>query len=158
MLNHHKNPHHTFMYVWLVGAVVVLVAGMWAYATEHPRSVPVEPLVEEPASVPEVPVPVSTRTLSLGERGEFDGVAVTIDRVLEDSRCPQSVQCIQAGTVRVSSTVVSGTGTSTLVLKLGETSTTETHTVTLVSAEPYPKTPGAIEQSQYRFTVRVEKR
>ncbi len=157
MLNHHKNPHHTFMYVWIGGALIVLVTGMVGYALQHPRTAlaPVQP-VEIPEGVDEVAT--TTHTLLLGEMGHFGATALTIDSVLEDSRCPQSVQCIQAGTVRVSSTVVSGTGTSTLQLKLGETSTTETKNVTLVSVEPYPKAPGAVERSQYRFTVRVENR
>ena len=157
-MNHHKNPHHTFMYVWLVGAVVVLVAGMWAYAAEHPRNMRAESIAGQSESVSEIPAIVSVRTLSIGESGVFASTTLTIDRVLEDSRCPQKVQCIQAGTVRVNSVIVSDMGTSTLVLTLGETMTTQTQQVTLVRVEPYPNAPGTIPQNEYRFEVRVEKR
>jgi hypothetical protein len=38
--------------------------------------------------------------LSVGESAELDGLTITLEKILEDSRCPQGAQCIQAGTVR----------------------------------------------------------
>ncbi len=59
MLAHHdKNPHHTFMYVWIVGALAVLFAGMIGYSLQHPRTVlapAVETVGTTTPSVPTVP-------------------------------------------------------------------------------------------------------
>lgn len=53
MLNHYKHPHRTFIYVWIVGAVVVLIAGMVVYALQHPRAMQGSTFVED-ATVPVV--------------------------------------------------------------------------------------------------------
>ncbi len=154
MLNHHEKPHHTFMYLWIVGAVVVLLGGMVGYALQHPRTA-LAPVPAEQVVVPPVVETSTTLTLSLGERGQAGEFYIVLDKILEDSRCPKDVQCIQAGTVRVSSSIQ---GTSTLELKLGETSTTESMKVTLVSVEPVRVSTATLNSTDYRFVLLVEKR
>src|SRR6185437_3005515 len=46
------------------------------------------------------------------------GVTITPMKVLEDSRCPVDVECIQAGTVRIDAELSAGMGTSTQEFKL----------------------------------------
>jgi hypothetical protein len=86
------------------------------------------------------------------------GVQITPTEVLEDSRCPSDVQCIQAGTVRVRATLVSGLGTSTSVFALDKSITTETEIVTLFSVTPAPESGKTIAAGEYRFTFKVAKR
>lgn len=154
MLNHHEKPHHTFMYLWIVGAVVVLIVGMVGYALKHPRTV-LAPVPIEQVVVPPVIETSTTLTLALGERGQVGEFSLVLDKILEDSRCPQEVECIQAGTVRVLGTAF---GTSTLELTLGETSTTDSMKVTLVRVEPDRMNTTRPDVKDYRFVLLVEKR
>lgn len=84
-------------------------------------------------------------------------MTVTPLEVVEDSRCPRSVQCIQAGTVRVRVRVTSGIGTSEQVIALGGTMTTEAESVTLTAVSPYPDLTD-ISPEDYRFTFEVARR
>ncbi|MCC4589494.1 hypothetical protein LL962_20790 [Xanthomonas sp. NCPPB 1067] len=46
--------------------------------------------------------------VGLGETAAVDGPKVRPDQVIEDSRCPADVQCIQAGRLIVRATVIGG--------------------------------------------------
>jgi len=94
--------------------------------------------------------------LGAGETGL--GVKITPIEVLEDSRCPADVACIQAGTVRVRASIESGGQRSDGVFILGIVETRESETITLVSVEPAPFAGRSISPSDYRFTFGIEKR
>lgn len=111
------------------------------------------------AACPEAPEtkPVSVEA-ALGETVNGLGVSITPLAVVEDSRCPADVQCIQAGTVRLSARVVSGLGTSTPEFKLGQPITTETESITLTAVAPQSMAGVAIPDTAYVFTFEVTKR
>jgi hypothetical protein len=78
--------------------------------------------------------------------------------VLEDSRCPSGVECIQAGTVRIRALLSSGLGeVPQQVFELGKPITTEAEIVTLIHVEPEATTEG-ISLNSYRFIFRITKR
>lgn len=52
-------------------------------------------------------------TLQQGATGEAAGLAITFNRLVQDSRCPIDVQCIQAGAVNTNITLRSGNTVST---------------------------------------------
>ena len=98
-----------------------------------------------------------TLTLKLNEIASFPGgFSLRPTSVLEDSRCPQGVQCIQAGTVRVSARTRSGSDTSAHEFKLGSTVSVSGTKVTLLSVEPQKQKDKTIQNSDYRLTFRVE--
>lgn len=97
-------------------------------------------------------------TLALGEAAVFEGLTVTPLRVVEDSRCPADVQCIQAGTVRVQVEIVSGMGTSTDTMAIGEHVTTEAEKVTLTGVSPGKRSTADIASDDYRITFEIERR
>jgi hypothetical protein len=84
--------------------------------------------------------------------------SITVLEVIEDSRCPHGVQCIQAGTVRVRAQVGSGSGTSVEIFKVGDTVTTESESMTLVSVRPEKEAGHTITLAEYSFIFRVTKR
>lgn len=94
----------------------------------------------------------------IGEQLRGLGVEIIPIRVIEDSRCPLGVQCVQAGTVRIAATVVSGTGTSSATLSLHQLFTTETETIILIAVNPAPEAGRTIAAKDYRFTFKVVKR
>lgn len=86
------------------------------------------------------------------------GVTIIPLEVIEDSRCPIDVVCIQAGTVRVNVLLASGLGESTMVLELGQLVTTEAETITLIDVAPAPISTHTIAPSEYSFRFEVTKR
>lgn len=94
----------------------------------------------------------------IGEAVQALGVTIAPTAVLEDSRCPEDVQCIQAGTVRVAATLESGLGAGKETFVLNQPITTEAEEVVLERVEPAPKATVKIEPADYLFYFRVTKR
>ncbi|MBX4198996.1 hypothetical protein KW800_01830 [Candidatus Parcubacteria bacterium] len=97
-----------------------------------------------------------TVVLHLGETASFRNLTLTPTQLVEDSRCPQDVQCIQAGTVRVKVDVSSGLGNAASILKLGEVFTTESERITLTEVSPSKLSSVTIAPADYQFTFLVE--
>ncbi len=102
--------------------------------------------------------PETMFTIGLNKTGSGLDVKITPLSIVEDSRCPSNVQCIQAGTVKVKALLVSGMGTSTEIFELGKPITTESETITLIEVTPVKISTSSIILSQYQFTFRVSKR
>jgi hypothetical protein len=96
-----------------------------------------------------------TVTLRIGESGTVADVSLIPREVVEDSRCPIDVQCIQAGRVRVRVTLGSGMGTADQVFLVGEPITTEAESVTLTEVTPVKMSQKEIKDTDYRFTFKV---
>lgn len=141
-------------YLIAIIAVAAAVFGFWQWnenrGSEQPENVSVD--TDETADSKEL-------VLGLGEVGTALGLRITANRLLEDSRCPQDVTCVWAGTVRVETLIVSAMGTSTNAMEPGSAITTEAEEVTFVGAEPYPLQAGEpIAPEDYRFIFRIAKR
>jgi len=97
-----------------------------------------------------------------GHRGEKISaldVSVTVNKILEDSRCPEDVVCIQAGTVRVVATLQSGLGTAAnQEFRLNEPITTEAEEITLTQVAPVPNSKRTIQDTDYLFYFEIKKR
>lgn len=91
----------------------------------------------------------------LGEIAAVDGPTVRPDRVIEDSRCPADVQCIQAGRLIVRSTVLGGGWSKELDLTLGVPVPVADGMLTLISATPVPVA-GETSGSAARFTFKFQ--
>jgi membrane-bound inhibitor of C-type lysozyme len=77
--------------------------------------------------------------------------SVTPLEIIEDSRCPQGVQCVWAGTVKLKVNVTNKSGVSTQdTLTLGEPKTIAGVVVTLTSVMP-TKTTKTLKLSDYTF-------
>jgi len=93
---------------------------------------------------------------------EGERLRVTFDRVAEDSRCPEGVQCVWAGNAKVvlrlskarrrSSTMTLNTGTDP------KQAAYRGYEVRLVKLEPYPKEKRRIRRRDYAATLVVERR
>ena len=83
---------------------------------------------------------------------------ITVKEVLEDSRCPAKVQCIQAGTVRVQADVEAISGTKSVELALNKPVTVGNETITLIDVTPTKEEGTTISPSDYRFVFKVVKK
>ncbi len=111
----------------------------------------------------ECPVVVSEKSLILeakiGETKSGLGVSVTPISIVEDSRCPSDVTCIQAGTVRVKIKILSGLGESEMIATLNGTPiTTEVEQIELVEVTPYPNSKTKINTPDYVLKLKISKR
>lgn len=173
------------MYKYLIGIGVVVVAIIAIVLnTTHPASAPggVQACTTEAKICPDgsavgrtgpncefaecpavaTTTPVSTTSVLLkadmNQKVTGVGVSLTPLKILEDSRCPSDVQCIQAGTVRVQVRLTSASGTATQEFKLGQAVTTETQIITLTEVLPAKKSTVTLKASDYVFTFEIKKR
>jgi hypothetical protein len=94
-------------------------------------------------------------TAAIGETVMVDGPQLTVVELLEDSRCPADVQCVQAGRVRVRVAVHLGAGDRTLDLTLGEPVQVADGALELVGVQPERMIAAeAIAPAAYRFSFR----
>lgn len=94
-------------------------------------------------------------TVRIGQEVRLGGLRVRAIRLVEDSRCPEGVQCIQAGTVRLA--VRLAEGSRDIVLRLGEPEPIGGgRVIQLVTVCPGPGAPGSPPPPRaYRFHLAV---
>lgn len=104
------------------------------------------------------PNSTSTKKLQIKLNQSSKAIYSTITpvEVVEDSRCPVDVQCIQAGTVRLKLMVDSPSGKSTSIIKIGESLTTETEKITFLGVAPTKISTTNINLDNYTFEFKVE--
>jgi hypothetical protein len=147
-----------FLFVLLAVAVAILVTLFLAGNTKPVENAKVETYSESPMAPVTRIEPYGKATTSIGSFVSYPDVRLRVLGVTEESRCPSDVQCIQAGKVSAEVEIISGMGTSTDTMELGDTITTEAEQVTLVSVDPYPVSTREISDAQYIFTFEVTKR
>lgn len=102
---------------------------------------------------------VSVVTAKINQEVNALGVKILPLQVLEDSRCPSDVQCIQAGTVRVRTLISSGLGESRMDFRLlGDPITTEAESIKLIEVNPGTISTKEIKTSDYVFKYEIRKR
>lgn len=95
----------------------------------------------------------------IGETKSGLDVSVTPISIIEDSRCPSDVTCIQAGTVRVKIKILSGLGESEMIISFnGQPVTTEVEQIELVEVLPYPNSKIKTTPNDYVFSFKISKR
>jgi len=94
--------------------------------------------------------------LRIGASATINGTTIGVLDLIEDSRCPADVQCIQAGTVRVRASI--DTYDKPFTFTLGKAQVVGDATITLVSVIPAQKfSTQTVQSSDYRFTFTVSK-
>ena len=146
------------MYLWIAGAAVVLIVSMASYVVQHPRTALAPVVTETATTTPPTENELTTDTtgvftLALGETGTSHGWTITPTALVEDSRCPADVQCIQAGTVRVSVRV--GSSTSESIVGLTTPVATPGGQITLVKVVPENNSKNPTKPAEYRITFLV---
>ncbi len=150
----------TFAFIVIVIIALVIVSITYRDQINQifvfPSLVPQQP--QQPGQPGPTPPPAAQEVTSgtvqarINESVQLGNLTITPRAILEESRCPSGVQCIQAGTVRVRIDVASGLGQSTYTLALTQSITTEAETITFVAADPYPVYQVPLNQSDYSFT------
>lgn len=108
----------------------------------------VAPLLAACASLP----PATGPTAGLGGTAHVDGLKVRPIFLVEDSRCPTSVQCVWAGRLLVRVEVRSRNHLEQLDLELGKSKQVSGGELKLVSAMPARSEAAPTMAKDYRFT------
>lgn len=149
----------------LVGMVLVLIASavaVWMYEKPSTQDV-VEQVVqnEQGEGKPTVPVIANASGIveititETGRSSASGGVEIAPIGILEDSRCPVDVQCIQAGTVRLRTNVRTSAGVSTVDFTLGKAVSVAGETITLTGVLPEKNSKQPTAYADYRFTFKI---
>lgn len=142
-----------------VGILVVLLGAVLLLAGPKPANGPAPLATTTPSTGGQTAPQSQNVEAGIGQTVMALGVSITPKEVVEDSRCPTDVQCIQAGRVRVRTEIVSGLGTANQVFLVGEPITTEAEAITLLEVRPATKTSTVtLKPSDYRFVFKIEKR
>ena len=91
----------------------------------------------------------------LSQAHDIGGRRITPLAIVEDSRCPSSVQCIQAGTVRLQVSVRVAALETRFVVGLSSPANIGDAWLHLIQACPYPSQPGALAEKDYRFVLAI---
>ena len=98
----------------------------------------------------------ATLQTAIGAGASAFDVKITPEAIVEDSRCPLDVQCIQAGTVRVQALVTQHGTTTTQVFTLNTPIDVDGTTIELIAADPAKYSTVTTSPADYRFTFRIQ--
>lgn len=97
-------------------------------------------------------------SVKIGESGSEYGFTLTPTEVIEDSRCPIDVTCIQAGTLRLRSGFVTPTSDGSRIFELEKPIIIENWEITLMQVDPAPESTREVGDSDYVFYFRISTR
>lgn len=95
--------------------------------------------------------------IAVGETKLVSGVRITLNGIVNDSRCPNGAQCIQAGWVTANVSLRSDTDKETVEMRSGATPKAfDSFKVSIIKVEPQKNISQEITASEYRITFRVD--
>lgn len=93
----------------------------------------------------------------VGEGASAFGIKIVPQEVLEDSRCPIDVTCIQAGTVKVKTLLTNGADETAQIFELNIPVIIGTAEVTLIDVSPQTESDLTIKPGDYVFVFEIKK-
>jgi hypothetical protein len=108
-------------------------------------------------STPTTSTATTTFDARINQPSSVRGIAILPQEIVEDSRCPQGVQCIQAGTVRVKTTVTTtAISSSSVIFVLNTPQRLGNNTIELVEVMPVARAGVTITPADYRLKFRLK--
>lgn len=100
---------------------------------------------------------VNEGTIVVGEAKRINGIQLTLNKIVNDSRCPIGVQCIQAGWVTANVTLKNGSVQETVDVRSGAAPKIfNSFSVSLLKVAPEKSSTQEIKLSEYRLTFRAD--
>lgn len=93
----------------------------------------------------------------IDQGGSAFGIQVIPLEIIEDSRCPVGVQCIQAGTVRIRTLLKADNKEVERIFELDKPVQTAKTQITLMRVEPETRASDKINLREYRFYFEIKK-
>ncbi len=164
--DYHPTPFITFLNIFLLililaGVALLCTQNMWLpKVTDYLLRQQYAHQTDMPTTSTTTPVHYSGTEqvrVRLGQSATILGVKILPTKIIEDSRCPVDVVCIQAGTVKVEATLESSLGKATYIFTLAKPAKSSTEEITLMSVLPVKKSGGEINSKDYVFNFQVKK-
>ena len=96
-------------------------------------------------------------TLSVGQSKDVAGLAITLNTVSDDSRCPADVQCVWAGAVTANVTLADGEQSITSNITSNTAGVVFAgRTITILEVTPTPRANVPIAQKDYSVKLHIE--
>lgn len=153
------NNERNYTGYWIGGIIIVLliIGGIFWYRSSNSYDNETETnATSTPTNTIQSVLPYGETTIGIGDQAAFAGISIRPTAVIEDSRCPADVQCIQAGTVKVNVAVELDNGARRQeTVTLGETTSVGGFAVTLKKVTPQKPRTGTVKASDYEFTFEV---
>lgn len=99
-----------------------------------------------------------TLTLSPGEKGTVGGIALSFEKVIQDSRCPIDVVCIRAGDVTTRISLSSPNEQKQIDLSSEKEELFGAYTIAIESVSPSPSASTPIFEREYEVMFSIENR
>ena len=130
--------------------IIILAALFGAYKYWKPQASPAVVDTEQDENVSELKAKIDQAISAFG-------ITLKPSEIVEDSRCPTDVQCIQAGRLRVKVEMGSSLGATSRIFEIGQSEVYDGHKITLKSAFPSSKKNTVeLKPSDYSFTFLIE--
>ena len=149
-----------YILIIIIGGLILLTALGLFYQYGTPAEIEKDketgdiPKVEEPKK----PVsPLLQGEIGVGETKLINGVRVTLNKIIQDSRCPKNATCVWAGNVIMNITLKTTSNQGTLDLASDKYHLFESYRVSIISVKPeLTSTEHKPAQSGYRVQFKVE--
>jgi hypothetical protein len=105
-------------------------------------------------STPEVS---NTSELRIQQTQNINGLQVTFNKIIQDSRCPIDVQCIQAGNVTASIKLQNYDLVGELDMISDKIYTFDSYSISIIKVSPQQKSSRTINSNEYIIIVKVDK-
>lgn len=138
--------------IYIILAIIIAVVASFAYfreaeaPTDHIREN--QPVKSQKAVV----------QAHIGESASAIGVIIKPFEIIEDSRCPVDVTCIQAGTVRIKAVLSGELGAVNQEFQLNTPITTENEKIVLIKVLPTRSSKEQLEPGDYLFIFEITKK
>ncbi len=151
---------HLFILLALVALLIILLTIIINPPKAIPEDVPPVIATSTDEVVPDVIVTPGSKKVvaALRERIAYNDILIEPSAIVEDSRCPKSVQCIQAGRAVVTLNIYSleGEHITSKDVEEGTSFYAGSTKITLEKVTPYPSVTGKMSESGYRFELLLE--
>jgi len=143
----------------LIIIAILVCFGAAVFIIKHESNMAQETITPAPAATNPPPVSFDEIKAVLGAEATGPvGVKITPLEVTQDSRCPEGVDCFQAGTVVVKANVSYGTQDATgYEFELNKKLQTSYGDITLTAVDPKRVENHNIEPAEYVFTFDVQR-
>lgn len=102
---------------------------------------------------------ITTGDIKVGETAFINGVRITLNRIVSDSRCPINAECIRAGSVVANATLKSDTDSETRDIDSGKPPAGfDSFLVSITNIKPVKTVLPAIDPQSYILTFKVVSR
>ena len=109
-----------------------------------------------PGSIP-TPKSSETKELHVGQTQNINGIEITLKNVIEDSRCPIDVQCIQAGNIVANVVLKSYDMVSVTQMSSDKTLNYDSHIISIIRVSPPQNSGRSIISNEYILLIKVDR-